>query len=383
MSFSVRRFVSPIAVLLAAIVTAPQLRGQSAMKTAPKPEGWLDRRTNLTKTSGLSAADHAIIDANMLFVEGLVRRISGYAKPRGFELGPWWSYAIQPDDPLKSYSTDFTVFIPSRAANPDGNGGFGILFNPNFRVIADVSVADEENGGTLYIERERSAPVHGSTITYGVFDVENTPEFRVLFTSNNELPMLAVTREEYLRAMIFTLEGKDQEKLKAHKAAFAKTPYETWMEGAAERRQIRETVVAGIADKAQAAKTRAELEASERKTTEAIKKDEPNFRDMAREAQKMAAPGDPFRAQLAAMSRAERASPAWLSLNDLVPPGTLGARAVIRENPAFYRKRPSPAAPRAIMVILPKLEEVAMGAQRQLERELDWAALKGRLDQRP
>jgi hypothetical protein len=64
---------------------------------------------------------------------------------------------------------------------------------------------------------------------------------------------------------------------------------------------------------------------------------------------------------------------------DLVPAGTPNARAVIRENPAFYRVRGSPVEPRAIMVVLGNLPEIAMGAQRQLYRELDWAALKLRL----
>jgi hypothetical protein len=35
------------------------------------------------------------------------------------------------------------------------------------------------------------------------------------------------------------------------------------------------------------------------------------------------------------------------------------------------------------MGILPDLPAIAMRAQRQLYRELDWAALKGRLDKRP
>jgi hypothetical protein len=82
----------------------------------------------------------------------------------------------------------------SRRANPDGNGGFGILFNPSFASIADVPVADEENGGRLYLERERGSPVHGATITYSVFDVQNVEMFRVLFTTGDQMPFLPVTR---------------------------------------------------------------------------------------------------------------------------------------------------------------------------------------------
>jgi hypothetical protein len=196
--------------------------------------------------------------------------------------------------------------------------------------------------------------------------------------------MLPATREEYLRAQIFELEGKDQQKVNATRTAAAKTPYETWIEGAAERKKMRDMILANIADKAQAEKTRADMEANERKTTEAMKKDEPNARARISSLQNAAAPGDPLRAKLAAMSPADRASPAFiLGLFELVPPETAHARAVVRENPAFYRTRRSPVEPRAILVTLPGLDKVVKPANRQLYRELDWATLKGLLDKQP
>jgi hypothetical protein len=180
------------------------------------------------------------------------------------------------------------------------------------------------------------------------------------------------------------MEGKDQEKVKATKAAFKKTPYETWMEGAAERKKTREMILANISDKAQAEKTRSQMEENERKTTEAMKKDEANGRAWMSNAQNAAPPGEPLRAKLAAMTPAERASPAFiLGLFDLVPAGTPNARAVIRENPAFYRARRSPVEVRAILVTLPNMNEVVKPAHRQLYREFDWATLKGLVDQRP
>jgi hypothetical protein len=386
---SAYQFPRVILAIAASLAFASPLIGQRA-RTAPTPAGWLKRTTNSDyqiNDARFTPADHAITDANLLFVEGLVSKLSGYANPRGFELLPWWHYPVpivHDRNRLKEYSLAFTVFVPTRKANPDGNGGFGFEFNPSFTAIADVAVADEENGGRLYLERERGTPVHGATLTYSAFDVENVETFRVVFTSGDQMPFLPVTREEFLRAQIFTLEGKNQENIKKARAATAKSPYETWLEGAAERKKNRETTIAMLRlDKDAADKMRAQMEKQERDMTEAYKKDEPNFRAMAADAQKVANPGDAPRAKLAAMSSVERSLPAWLFGAELVPAGTPHARAVIRENPAFFRARGSPVNPRAIMVILANLPEVAMQAQRQLYRELDWAALKSRLDPRP
>jgi len=336
--FRTHRFMPQMLSIVASVAIASPLAGQRARNT-PTPAGWLTRSTNSDRQlndARFTPADHVITDANFLFGEGLIRKISGYANPQGFELLPWWSYpvpAVHDRNRLKEYSLDFTVFVPSRRANPDGSGGFGIFFNPSFTSIADVSVAEEENGGRLYLERERGTPVHGATITYSVFDAQDVETFRVLFTSGDQMPFLPVTREEFLRAQIFTLEGKDQENVKKTRAAYVKTPYETWMEGAAERKKNREMTIAMMhLDKAAADKMRDQMEKQERDMTEAYKKDEPTFRTMAADVRNAPSPGD---------------------------------------------------APRAIMVIMSNLPEVAMGAQRQLYRELDWAALKGRLDKRP
>ena len=47
--------------------------------------------------------------------------------------------------------------------------------------------------------------------------------------------------------------------------------------------------------------------------------------------------GDRLRAEIAAMTPQERASPAWVIGTDFVSPGTPNASAIVRWNPDFYR----------------------------------------------
>lgn len=87
--------------------------------------------------------------------------------------------------------------------------------------------------------------------------------------------------------------------------------------------------------------------------------------------------GDKLRAQIAAMSPQERASPAWVfGTQELVPAGTPQAMTVVRANPAFYRARRSPFEPRAVLVRLSVGWNEIMPVYQQMYRELDWAALK-------
>jgi hypothetical protein len=85
---------------------------------------------------------------------------------------------------------------------------------------------------------------------------------------------------------------------------------------------------------------------------------------------------DKIRAQIAAMTPQERAAPAYLVGYDFVEPDTPNANAAVRQNPAFYRARTSPFEPRLLLVRLAHNYEVLNDLNRQIYRELDWAALK-------
>ena len=164
-------------------------------------------------------------------------------------------------------------------------------------------------------------------IAFGHFENDQTEGLRVLFTSGGESPTIPVTREAWLRAQIFTLEGKEQEKLKEAIA--------TTMQLYANDSIGREKTLAGLK-----------------------------------------ALGDKRRAQIAAMTAEERASPAWTNDFDLVPAGTPGASTVVRRNPAFYRARRSPFEIRAILVQVGGAREEMKAVNRQVYEEFDWDGLK-------
>jgi hypothetical protein len=351
-------------------------------KASPRP-GWHPRE--FFTDGRISAADRAIIEKNLAAAEALVVRIAGYATPRGFEVTPWWAFhPARSRDRLHDYQMQIHVHNPTKKAAGGGwSPALKIHFNPS---VAQLSVGGtrEESGQSIYSERPRSSVAYGATAVYGTFGEVNAPEMNVLFTSHDESPMLPVSRERYLRAVIFELEGNDPEELKRHKAAAARTPYEEWMSGAAQRKKEREETLAQISDKAQAAKMRAQIEKMELDVTEGLKKSETLERQSLSKPGNPS-PGDQIRAQIAAMTPAERASQGWVIARQLVPVGTPGAEALVRENPAFYRARGSPFEPRAILVNMPsEVYKKVMGAtQLQLYREFDWAALKRLLDERP
>jgi hypothetical protein len=119
----------------------------------------------------------------------------------------------------------------------------------------------DEKGDGLYHERLRMAPLFGATATFGPAEQETTERLIVLFTPDGESPTVPVTREEYLRASIFTLEPKGP------------TMYEEWMAQAPDRKKAREETVAAIAasNPVQAEQLRKDLEKAERDYTELIR----------------------------------------------------------------------------------------------------------------
>jgi hypothetical protein len=110
---------------------------------------------------------------------------------------------------------------------------------------------------------------------------------------------------------------------------------------------------------------------------ETLRKEEPSERAELERAQASAtAAGDKLRAQIAAMTPAERAAPAWLVGFDFVPAGTPNAHAIVRMKPDFYRTRTSPVEVRAILVEIPNPYRQRQTQHRQLYEQFDWAALK-------
>lgn len=369
------RFVASIVFGLATVATA------DAQECGPnQTTAWWPRASFTATNDPISAADKTAIEAELIAVEGIMRK-TPYATPRGFAVRPSFAYHdITSRNQLYSYSFLLVVFL--RCNKYDEHGAdIDVMFNPDPQEWSqgDRPMRDDR-GDALYAEDVRTETLFGATATFGRFHEENVEGgFSVLFTAGGESPTLPVTREEYLRFRIFEHEGRDQEKLKAMTAAFSKTQYQRWLEDAPERKKRNEELFAIIAasDLAQAAKTRADMEKAEQAETDRLRKNDAYERaEWAKGLAQYRATGDKLRADIAAMSPQERASPVFLVGATLVPPGTPNAYAIVRKNPAFYRARRSPLEPRAVLVHMPGSHKELWSQQEQLYRQLDWAAIK-------
>ena len=373
---------SPACRLVASIIfglaTAASADAQEC--TADQQTTWWPRAYFTVGGESLSAAEKAAVDGQLGAVEALMRK-TPYATPRGFAARPSFSYHSGTSrTELYQYSFSLVVFL--RCSKYDEHGAdISLLFNPDPQEWSqgDRPMRDERDDA-LYTEDVRTETLFGATATFGRFHEENVEGgFSVLFTTGGESPTLPVTREEYLRFRIFEHEGKDQEKLKAMTDNFSKTQYQRWLEDAPARKNRNEEMFAIIArsDPAQAAKTRAEMENAEQAEAERLEKNDAYERtELAKALAVYRAIGEKMRAEIAAMSPQERASPAFLVGDTLAAAGAPYASAIVRKNPAFYRARRSPLEPRAVLVRMPNAHKELWPQQEQLYRQLDWAAIK-------
>lgn len=368
-----------IAAIAAVGLVTTSLTAQGKACGPDEQVPWWPRRVFDTYTAK-SARDRAVMGPVLGAVEALVRK-TAYGSPRGFAVRPSWSSGESRDSRIGLRLFEFgTVVLYACSVYDEHGSDLTVTFNPEPIAWSEGDRAMlDENGDGLYYERVRSEPLFGATATYGHFEEENTEGLFVLFTAGSESPTVPVTREEYLRALILTLEGKNQANVKKVLALASKTQYQRWVEDAPARKKRHEEILAGIAqsDPSKVAQVRADLENADRLAGETLKKEEAQEREQLDKAIAGAtAPGDKLRAQIAAMTPRELASPAWALGGDLVPAGTPNANAVVRVNPAFYRARTSPVEVRAILVRMPNALRDMKALHHQLFREFDWEALK-------
>ena len=321
-------------------------------------------RPGVSPMGAMRSADRTFLQNTLTAVEQLVRN-TAYGRPRGYEAAATWVF----DPPtsqtrLSEYQFGLSMWCPTIKRAVDGSPAVVINFNPNPQRWSegDRPMLDER-GDRLYTQRLSTQALFGSTAT---FDGRY-----VLYTSGDESPTLPVSREEFLRALIFTLERD------AKTGALKTSGYQEWMAQAGARKKARDETIAVIATRnpAQAAELQRTLEQAERAQTEQLR---------ALDAQyPVARLGDRYRTQLAAMTPAERASPALVHGLDLVPASAPSPHPVVRENPAFYRARRSPTEPRAALVFMPLPYKPLEALYRQAYGEFDWAAVKKLVNAQP
>jgi hypothetical protein len=346
-------------------------------------------------------AEKAEILARLNAVEQLLLQIPELARPEGFEILPSVGGGRPSelgDGTLAGYSYNLTFFNPTKKIAGEGNTALSVIINPNpgalFLWGQPGSMLDQK-GQRLYIEHPWGEKKPGALLAYGT--VEGEPEqfalsptarswYTVFFSADGSSPWLEVSRQEYIEAMIWDLEVKDAKGQAEIQRSLTTTPYQRWLEEAPQRKTKREEMLAAVGP-GQAAELRKTLEQTEREVTENLRASE--AQDRAENARLLAQdkPGDQLRANLAAMTPAERAMPAWTGASggafDFFPPKGSGAVRIVRPNLAFYRPRHSPIEPRGVVVrFTASLTGHTPPVQRalyQAYRNLDWAALRGLL----
>jgi hypothetical protein len=199
-----------------------------------------------------------------------------------------------------------------------------------------------------------------------------------------------VSREQWLRTLIFDAEGKDGNREKSARTALEKTAYQQWLEGAAERKKNIDAAVTAVAQsqgRAAAEEMRKTLEQTHREVGEQLKAQEAEERERNKQVLSTATRGDALRAQLAAMSPAERASAAFVDhAGQLVAANDPLGHRVLTPDPAFWRVRRSRAEVHTISVHFDWDSMCAKpstgAALEKAWQNVDWAALK-RLVERP
>jgi len=315
----------------------------------------------------------------MLSAAEAIARNTSYGTPRGFTVTPTWNYSagVAPGE-LRRY--EFWAMISHDCRKYDESGSdITIVFNPGPMSWSEGDrPMSDDNGDGLFMERVRGKPMFGALATFGDFERGDTEGFYLLFT-NGASPTRPVSREEYLRAWIFSAEGKNGATAASAATAHSRS-YQAWLSRADERKKEREQLLAVLAaqDPTKVAKTRADMEKAEQGAGEFLKMAADEERGRVGAGQ--TALGDRLRAQIAAMTPEERAWPAWAIGFELVPPGTPNAQAIVRRNPDFYQASKSPVEVRAILVHFQNVKEARVSQRQRMFREFDWAALRRMLN---
>ncbi len=376
--------------LLAATVGVPAAaqRNQNAARA-----GWAgDDPPNLHRQA--TTAERAVMMTVAREIERILRQIPELEQPRGFEVQKQIFGGHLPfgEAGVLQYAFWLWFFAPSRAIAGHGMTCIEVMVN---RIIG--SDWDDQNmwdaaGRPLFVEYRIGEPVPGATVTHeGLRWDTPTADRRsgfVTFTTGGALPWIHLTREEYVRAMIYEAEGPGGDRETSVRKTLEKTTYERWLEEAPERKKIRDEAVAmaeRLQGSAAAEELRKTLEQTEREVTESLRAQDEEERKRNQEFLAMPAQADQLRAELAAMTPAERASPAFVAVyGPLVAADHPAARRVLTPDPEFWRVRRSRAEVHAITVAFQAHgtcgRPAVQAALWQAYQTIDWAAFKRMVD---
>jgi hypothetical protein len=376
-----------LAALAAALL--PLTVQAQAARDADRPSGWTELYAPRVDYEGITRAARAAAYTNLAELERIFWRIPEIASPKEFVVKKQYFGGARPNgmtNGVASYSLFLWFFGrvgPDRSqVAGEGCRCIGITINPG----TGEQKTDEQGKGFL-IEPEVGDPIPGAAAVYGRMTPDGEGGVSVLLTRGGTFPFTTMSREEYLQAQIFELEGKDQAKLKQAREALEKTPYEQWLAEAPQRKKDRDELalsLRGIKTPEEIRQVIAEQEATERRVTAQLRaQDEETRKQFQTTTANLTGPGDALRAQIAAMSAEERASPAMVARNwELLPVGAPNTARILTPILDFWRVRSSPVEIHSILVTIgggtgdEKAYPETKNAVYQVLQKLDWAALK-------
>jgi hypothetical protein len=331
----------------------------------------------------MTPAERAEAMATVEEIERILWQTPELSHPKGFEVGKqvWGGGLFQGERGVFTYYFWLWFYAPSKKAT----GGEGS------RCIGETVTG---TGNGYFKESEVGSRVPGATVAYeGLRWDTPTADRRggsIVFTTGGKFPWISATREQHLRYLIEGDNGKNLELEKEFKEGLKKTTYQRWMDEAAERKKNREYTIARMAanqGRAAADELRKTLEQTERDVTA-------NYKEVEAEERKQNESAlahrqvDELRAQLNALTPAERAAPAKSGLNwEPASPDDPTARRVLTLDPEFWRVRRSRVEVHSLTLNFSPTQmcensDVRAAVEKAYTGGVNWAALK-RLVDRP
>ena len=365
---------SRIQIAVQAFLIAGCLVGGLAAQTRYVPDkvgSWTLERHDYSGgmgRSGLSPAEKSRFDAKIGALISAIQESKTFSPPMGIEPHAYGNY-VAPDEPDQCASQpcihhppvfSLDIFLWYYLLTEKGMGLQKFVEN---EVLIDVNNLTQTLGDSPWAERVRLPD--GRLIRYMLHETEaridgfpvyehHSGDMRLVLTKGNRAPWIPVTREQLVLALI-----RERERLNAPLAEAKKSTsppcgngYNEWMSHRDERRKATEEAYQALkkSDSAGAERYRAEMEKLEADTPAQLKEAqarcEVQRKQAAQQAPEQVAPDrivEPLRAELARMTPAERASPAWYDkesegpdASGLVAPDAPRAEELVTTNPDFF-----------------------------------------------
>jgi hypothetical protein len=384
---AVRYIALGAALCLAALTPAAAQRNPTARPVWPDhyEPNFADAMTATERAAALATLDE---------IQRILERVPELGAARGFEIGrvrAGGTFSLG-ESGLMTYGMTLVFYPPSKAATfGEGSGCIGVSVNKANGSHEGIRYPHDEEDREMYIEQDIGDPIPGATIVHeGLRWDTPTADRRpgyVTLTKGGASQWMPVTKEQYLRSMIFNAEGKNGELEKEARKGLETTAYAMWMAEAAARKKQREETIATVSrlqGRAAADEMRKQLEQTEREVTEQMKAQEAEERAQKQDALAHRLVDD-LRSQLAAMSPAERATPAAVGMDGkIVTSGVPGSHRVLTPDREFWRVRRSRVEVHSIQVTMGPTQmcenQAVHAAVAKAWETLDWMALKRIVD---